>query len=76
MTTKELIKAEIDRLSDEDLDELYRLIKDFTKSRPQNNGESILSKLQTIQFDGPEDLAANHDLYLNGEKLEEEPDIS
>jgi hypothetical protein len=71
MTTKELIKAEIDRLPEEDLDEVYRLIKDFTKSKPQNNGDGILSKLQAIQFDGPEDLAANHDLYLSGEKREE-----
>ena len=68
MTTKELIKAEIDNLSEDDLAELYRLIKDFSKSRPQANGQSILVKLQSIQFDGPTDLSANHDLYLSGEK--------
>jgi hypothetical protein len=72
MTTKELIKAEIDSLPEEDLDELYRLIKDFTRSKPQNNGQSILTKLQQIQFDGPEDLAVNHDLYLIGVKRDEE----
>ena len=32
MTTKELIHAEIDTLSDEDLDELYALIKHFTQA--------------------------------------------
>jgi len=64
MTTKELINAEIDNLSEEDLEEVYRLIKDFTNARPRDNGQSILAKLQRIQFDGPEDLTANHDLYL------------
>ena len=71
MTTKELIKAEIDRLSEEDLERLYTIIRDFTRSKSQARGESILEKLQRIQFDGPEDLAANHDLYLSGEKREE-----
>ena len=71
MTTKELIEAEIERMSEEELDELYKLIKDFAQSRPQPREESILVKLRNIQFDGPEDLAANHDLYLSGEKRDE-----
>ena len=33
MSTKELIQAEIDPLSDEELDELYTLIKNFTQSK-------------------------------------------
>ena len=74
MTTKELIEAEIDKLSEEDLEKLYSIIRDFMQSRSQAQSESILEKLQRIQFDGPEDLAANHDLYLSGEKSED-PDI-
>jgi hypothetical protein len=74
MTTKKLIQAEIERLSEEDLEKLYNIIRDLRRSRSQVQGESILEKLQRIQFDGPEDLAANHDLYLSGEKREE-PDI-
>jgi hypothetical protein len=75
MTTKELIKAEIDRLPEEALDEVYNLIKSFSKSAAKDAEQSILVKLSSIQFDGPEDLSANHDLYLSGEKCEE-PDIS
>jgi hypothetical protein len=71
MTTKELIQAEIEGMSEEDLDKLYELIRDFVGSKRQNGGPSILEKLQRIQFDGPEDLAANHDLYFSGEKREE-----
>lgn len=71
MTTKEMIQAEIDRLSEVDLEALYSIIQVFMRSRPQIQGESVLEKLQRIQFDGPEDLAANHDLYFSGEKYEE-----
>jgi hypothetical protein len=71
MTTKELIEAEIDRMSEEELDELYRFIKDFAHSRRSNTDQSIMAKLRKIQFDGPEDLAANHNLYSSGEKQKE-----
>jgi hypothetical protein len=71
LTTKELIEAELSRMSEQELDELYKLIKGLIQSRAQVNGQSILVKLQGIQFDGPEDLAENHDLYLSGEKREE-----
>ena len=71
MTTRELIQAEIERLSERDLEELYNIIRDFTRTTSQDKEKSILEKLQRIQFDGPEDLAANHDLYVNGEKREE-----
>lgn len=74
MTTKELIKAEIDSLNQEELDELYTLIKKFARSRAAGTKQSIMSKLREIQFDGPEDFAPNLDLYLSGEKREE-PDI-
>lgn len=73
MVTKELLHAEIDRVPEKDLEQLYDLIKSFTQLKPQDD-RSFMSKLLSVQFDGPEDLAANHDLYLNGEKREE-PDI-
>ena len=41
MTTKELIKSEIDSISDEDLDELYKLVKEFARSK-MGNGTAIL----------------------------------
>ena len=62
MTTKELIHAEIDNLSDEYLDELYRLIKHFAQSKQQAQKPSFMAKLKNIQIDAPEDFAANLDL--------------
>ena len=70
MTTKELIKAEIDNLSEEDLEELHELIRNFARTKGQDRKESLLSKLQSIQIDAPEDFAANLDLYVSGEKRE------
>lgn len=74
MTTKELIHAEIERLSEEDLEKLYHFIRSFTPSTPKEDGRSLMSKLRSIQIQGPADFAANLDLYLSGEKSFE-PDI-
>lgn len=60
MTTKELIKAEIDTVPEEDLDELYNLVRNFMLSRAGSAEQSIMDKLQSSQFDGPEDLPTNH----------------
>lgn len=74
MTKKELIKAEIDNLDEEDLDEVYLLIKKFANSKQSGKKQSLMSQLKQIKIDGPEDFAANIDLYLSGEKRIE-PDI-
>ncbi len=67
MTTRELIYAEIERVDDDQLDELYAVIKQFTQSK-QAAKPSLVEKLRRIQIDAPEDFAANLDLYLSGEK--------
>ncbi len=68
MITKELIKAEIDNLSEEDLDELYNFVQTLARSKTRTGKRGLLTKLQEIQIDAPEDFAANLDLYLSGEK--------
>ena len=81
MTTKERIQAEIERVSDEeDLTELYELVKGFTESRRNSNGgqvagkQSLMSKLRSIAIDAPEDFSANFEQYASGEKRAE-PDL-
>lgn len=68
MTTKELIQEEIDDLSEEELKEVYRMLKEFTRVKSKNNKQSLMSKLRNIRIDGPEDFAANFDQYTCGEK--------
>jgi hypothetical protein len=74
MSTKELIQAELDTLSDEDLDALYALIKQFIQSKRPAKPRSLMATLRGIQIDAPPDFAANLDLYVSGEKRVE-PDL-
>jgi len=68
MISKELIKAEIERVPDERLDVLYSVVKEFARPASVDSGRSLMSKLREISIDGPEDFAQNIDLYLSGEK--------
>jgi hypothetical protein len=68
MISKELIKAEIERVPDERLEVLYSVVKEFARPVMVNGGPSLMSKLREISIDGPEDFAENIDLYLSGEK--------
>ena len=68
MVTKESVKAEIDKVPDELLDELYGLVKGFTRASESGAQPSIWDKLLQIKFDGPVDFSENLDLYLSGEK--------
>lgn len=74
MSTKELIQAELDALSDADLDALYALIKQFVQSKRPAKPRSLMATLRGIQIDAPPDFAANLDLYVSGEKRAE-PDL-
>jgi hypothetical protein len=68
MISKELIKSEIDRVSDERLEELYSIVKSYSQTSAHNGGASLMSKLREITIAAPEDFAENIDLYLTGEK--------
>jgi hypothetical protein len=70
MTLKELIKAEVDEVPEERLDELYDFIQHFKVEAPEPREArpSLMSRLKKVRIDAPEDFAANLDLYLSGEK--------
>ena len=59
MNTKELIHSEIDSINDEDLDDLYSVIKNFIASRKNDKKQSFMSKLKSIKINAPKDFAAN-----------------
>lgn len=67
MAIKELIKAEVDNLDEEHLDELYDVIKRFVEWK-HTHKESIMDQLRHIKIDAPEDFSANFELYTSGEK--------
>ncbi|CAN5175757.1 hypothetical protein BH18ACI2_BH18ACI2_20740 [soil metagenome] len=68
MITKEAIKSEVERVPDERLEELYRIVKAFAASRPQSAEPSLMPKLRQIRISRPADFSENIDLYLTGEQ--------
>jgi hypothetical protein len=68
MVTKEIIKSEIERVPEERLEELYEVVKVYSRTETESNGNTLFSKLRNIKIDGPEDFSENLDLYLSGEK--------
>jgi hypothetical protein len=66
MTIKDLIKAEVDKVEEQRLDELYTVVRKY--SRVEGSAPTLMDRLMQIQIDGPEDLAASFDLYVSGEK--------
>lgn len=68
MTARELIYAEIDKLGEENLDELYEVVKRFAQIKLEQRKPGALSKLKRIKIQAPADFATNIDLYLSGEK--------
>lgn len=71
MTTKELIQAELDRLSEKDLEKLYALARSLSQPRETPEKPTLMDSLLEIEIEGPTDFASNLDLYLSGEKREE-----
>lgn len=66
MVTKDMIRAEIDRLDQSKVDEAYRILKDLTIRSEAPRG--TLSRLKSVEIDGPRDFSENLDLYLSGVK--------
>ncbi|HKI31735.1 MAG TPA: hypothetical protein VKA46_07695 [Gemmataceae bacterium] len=72
MTTKERIQAAIDTIGDEDLDELYSVIRNFAATKAAQPTTGIMAKLKGIKIEAPADFAANLDQYASGEKRVED----
>jgi hypothetical protein len=69
MTLKELIYAEINKIEEDNLDELYKFVKQFANTKSANKPKTgILNKLKRIKIQAPVDFAANIDQYMSGEK--------
>jgi hypothetical protein len=68
MATKELIKAEIDALPDEAMDELYKLVKDFKQSSQKSDKpKSFFEAIRGIEIDAPADFSTRIHEYLYGD---------
>lgn len=68
MSTKEMILEELDALDEEDLSEIYNVIRQLVEAKKSDASTSLMQKLKRIKIDAPADFATNLDLYASGEK--------
>jgi hypothetical protein len=59
MVTKEIIKSEIERVPEERLEELYEVVKIYSRTETESKEGTLFSKLRNITIDGPEDFSSN-----------------
>jgi len=68
MVTKEILRTQIDQISDEDAEALYQLIQTFVQARRREKKAGLLARLRQIKIEAEPDFATNLDQYLSGEK--------
>ena len=56
------------RCTEDDLEALFVLIRDFLDQKSNDENVGFLERLSEITIEGPEDFSENFDLYLSGEK--------
>ncbi len=68
MVTRELIHSEIENLNAQELDELYKLIRQLNRGKRKSKKKGVLSKIRRVKISGPRDFSVNHDLYITGKR--------
>jgi hypothetical protein len=69
MSTKELIQAALDRLTESDLEEVYRIVREVANRKPAAAKKpGLLAQLREIRIDASEDFSKNILLHRRGEK--------
>ena len=64
MVTREEVLAEIQRLPEKHLDEIYRIIKNYEENGEQSDaGESVMARLRQIRISASPDFSTNANLY-------------
>lgn len=71
MSSKELIQAELDLMSEEQLTQVFTLIEHFLDTQPLREGATFMERMRRIpKFQGPHDLSTNWEQYLGAEEDE------
>ncbi len=68
MITRKTVIDEIQKLPEPYLFELYKIIKDFekTKKEAERQPQSLMAKLRDIKINAPSDFSQTADLYNTG----------
>ncbi len=71
MTTKERVVAQLNKLGEDEMNHLLKIVEHMAQKEPQAEvprKPGLLSKLKQIKIEAPEDFASNLDSYTSGEK--------
>jgi hypothetical protein len=68
MVTRELLQAEIAKLNDTQLEEVYTLLQRYVESKTASQKSSFLADLSQIKIQAPPDFSTNWEQYASGEK--------
>ena len=69
MISREKIAEEIEKVPNENLDELYQVIKEFGKQ--STNGDAngnVVAKLRSITISGPSDFSTTAEIFNSDDK--------
>ena len=75
MTIKELIQAELERIPEEELEQVYHLIREFNEKTNESasDWDALGDLLEECKVEtGVNDLSYQHDHYLHGTPKQEE----
>jgi len=73
MSSKERILAEINQLSENDLQALQHWLQSRNSPEPAKGNLSFFERLRKIRIDAPPDFGENFNQYRFGEKRVEDP---
>ena len=57
MNARQRIEAELDKIPEDRLDELYGIIREFAATTSACDGPGIMTKLQAVRIEAPPDFA-------------------
>lgn len=68
MVSRELIHSEIDRLGAEELDELYKVIRQLNRTKRKSRKKGALSRIKQVKISASRDFSIKHDLAIAGKR--------
>ena len=71
MVTKQMIQEEIDNLTQEQLNQVYGMIEQLSSSEKPVKKPSLMSQLQEISIDAPEDFSVQVAIRLGRDVSED-----
>lgn len=63
MVTREEIVAEIRKVPEKHLEELYKVVKDFEEKSEESSGQNVMAALRQIKISASPDFSMKANLY-------------